>query len=52
MTLLRLAPCAAAKPYWTGKIVGQQNNRGFLYYLVNTPFTKDNPCYEASIRFN
>ncbi len=45
---------AANKPYQTGKIVAVQrkSHQRILYYLVNTPVTKDDPYYEVSIQFS
>ena len=43
---------AAEKLYQTGTIVDiqQKTNTRILYYQVNTPITKDEPYYEASVR--
>lgn len=45
---------AARKPedYQTGKImtVEQKTNSEILYYLVNTPVTRDTPYFEVSIQ--
>jgi hypothetical protein len=53
VTLLS-ALCAAVKPYQTGKIIAVQrkSRERILYYLVNTPVTKDDPYYEVSIQFS
>jgi len=54
MVLAILVPSLAVeKPYQTGRIVKveQKTRTRVLYYLVNTPVTKDDPYYEVSIRF-
>ena len=53
ITLLLPALYAADKPYQTGKIVAVQrkSRERVLYYLVNTPVTKDDPYYEVSVQF-
>jgi hypothetical protein len=45
---------AANKPYQTGRIVAVQrkSRERILYYVVNTPVTKDDPYYEVSIQFS
>ena len=44
--------CATPKPYQPGKIVSveQKARTQTLYYLVNTPVTKDEPYYELSVK--
>jgi hypothetical protein len=43
---------AVEKLYQTGKIVDvqQKTNTRILYYLVNTPVTKDEPYFEVSVQ--
>jgi hypothetical protein len=43
---------AVEKQYQTGKIVDiqQKTNTRILYYLVNTPVTKDEPYFEVSVQ--
>lgn len=43
---------AAEKLYMTGKIldVEQKTNTRVLYYLANTPVTKDEPYFEVSVK--
>ena len=45
---------AEAAPYAPGKIldVQQKTRSEVLYYLVNTPVTKDDPYFEVSIESN
>jgi hypothetical protein len=45
---------AEASPYVPGKIldVQQKTRSEVLYYLVNTPVTKDDPYFEVSIESN
>ena len=44
---------AVEKPYQIGEIVSVEKkvHTQVLYYIVDTPITKDNPYYEVSIRF-
>lgn len=43
---------AVEKQYQTGQIVDiqQKSNTRVLYYLVNTPITKDEPYFEVSVQ--
>jgi hypothetical protein len=43
---------AVEKQYQTGRIVDiqQKTNTRILYYLVNTPVTKDEPYFEVSVQ--
>jgi hypothetical protein len=43
---------AVEKQFQTGKILGveQKARTRVLYYLVNTPITRDEPCYELTIQ--
>ena len=52
LLLLTLSPSAAQKQYETGKIVSVQrkNTTRILYYVVDTPVTKDEPYYELSVQ--
>jgi hypothetical protein len=45
---------AQPKPYQRGEIVGVEKKARTqtLYYLVNTPVTKDEPYYELSVKLN
>lgn len=45
---------ATAKPYQRGEIVGveKKTRTQTLYYLVNTPVTKDELYYELSVKVN
>lgn len=49
--LLHLNVRAAEKQYETGKIVDLQQkvNTRILYYIADTPVTKDDPYYEVSV---
>jgi hypothetical protein len=50
--LLLAALFAVEQPYQAGKIldVVQKVNTEVLYYIVNTPVTKDHPYYEVSVQ--
>jgi|SRR5438067_10764181 len=45
---------AAEKPYETGRIieVEKRSHERILYYLVNTPVTRDDPYYQVSLQLN
>jgi len=47
-----LASGATGKLYQTGKIVEveQKTNTTVLYYLVNTPVTRDDPYYQVTVQ--
>src|SRR5215813_5350110 len=56
LSLLMVLPgrAAAPKPFQRGEIVSveQKARTQTLYYLVNTPVTKDEPYYELAVRVN
>ena len=60
LTICLLLMCAVAfcmaetSPYTPGKIldVQQKTRTEVLYYLVNTPVTKDDPYFEVSVESN
>ncbi len=49
---LPLGALAAEKVYESGKVVDvqQKTNTRVLYYISNTPVTKDEPYYEVSVQ--
>jgi hypothetical protein len=52
LVLLATFSVAAVQPYQTGKItsVDEKVRSEVLYYIVNTPITRDHPYYEVTVQ--
>ena len=52
LALLATSSVAAVQPYQTGKIISvdEKVRTEILYYIVNTPITRDHPYYEVAVQ--